>query len=161
MGTRSKTKAAPPLRISLKQLKAALRRGGMIDASARVLGMPDAALSFSDRTRGVHKPPFLVAACEFEPFGEEPENQRTGIRDFERLSLAARVALTVGPNPPANHPFATTVKQAKLNIDAFPVVDPEDILEALAWVADELGPDQGRFQSDDVGSESADSESAK
>ncbi|WP_298094562.1 hypothetical protein [Brevundimonas sp.] len=144
MGRRSNEKARQPRRISLKQLKAALRRGGMIDASALVLGMPDAALSFSDRTRGVHKPPFLVAACEFEPFGEEPENRRTGIRDFERLSLAARVALTVGPNPPADHPFATTVKQAKLNIDAFPVVDPEDILEALAWVADELGPDQGR-----------------
>ena len=144
MGKGSDEKARQPRRISLKQLKAALRRGGMIDASALVLGMPDAALSFSDRTRGVHKPPFLVAACEFEPFGEEPENQRTGIRDFERLSLAARVALTVGPNPPADHPFATTVKQAKLNIDAFPVVDPEDILEALAWVADELGPDQGR-----------------
>ena len=144
MGKGSEKRAKRPLRISLERLKEALRRGGMIDASALVLGMPDAALSFSDRARGVHKPPFLVAACEFEPFGEEPENRRTGIRDFERLSLAARVALTVGPNPPANHPFATTVMEAKLNISAFPVVDPEDILEALAWVADELGPDQGR-----------------
>ena len=144
MGKGSHGKARRPLRISLDRLKDALRRGGMIDASALVLGMPDAALGFSDRRRGVHKPPFLVAACEFEPFGEEPENQRTGIRDFERLSLAARVALTVGPNPPAGHQFEETVKQAKLNISAFPVVDPEDILEALAWVADELGPDQGR-----------------
>ena len=135
---------ASPRWISLERIKDALRKGGMIDASALVLGRPDAEIHCSDGVTGVHKPPFLVSACEFEPFGEKAENGRTTVRDFERLSLAARIALTVGPNPPADHKFADTVREARLNIDAFPLVDPEDILEALAWVADELGPDQGR-----------------
>jgi len=151
--------------IDLKTLKRALKHGGRVDASGRVLGTSD-QIRTSNAVSGVHRPPFLVSAEEFEPFLDEPDADRS-VRAFERLSLAARAALTIVrnrakiANPPALagrkartarasaladeiRTLQDDARDIDVNLDGFPIVYAEDILKALAWVADELGPDQGK-----------------
>jgi len=131
-------------------LKRALKNGGVVDASAMVLGSAKAPV-LSNATTGVHRPPFMTAAFQYAAFGEEEDQEdnrkpghlrRQTVREFERLSLAARqrIGLT-GKSLAAEQVKA---KAANINLNGFYEVHAEDILEALAWVADELGPDQGK-----------------
>lgn len=126
--------------ITLWHLKAALKYGGMIDASSFVLTPNSASLRFSQPGRGSHQAAFLVSGSQYEPFGEKALSDPTSVRAFELLSLAARVRLARGQ---AGN-LAKTAKALEIDTDGFVVVYSEDIMAALAWVADELGPDQGK-----------------
>lgn len=84
----------------------------------------------------------------------DPTSLGLGLRDFEALSLAARAALAIheSQNSSVSVPMARghhqllrdRAREAGLNLEGFRVVYAEDILKALAWAADEVGPDQGR-----------------
>lgn len=136
-----------PPDIKLIDIKEALRCGGRIDGSRRVLdGDPKADFLPSGRGNPGHLPPFLLAAFEFEAYGEHNSGHGWAFREFERLSLAARAALAVRgqhPKSKSRRDLEQSAKVIGVDLDAFPVVYAEDILQALAWVADELGPDQG------------------
>ncbi len=128
------------IEVRLKHLKRALRFGGRIDASAGPLETGGKPLVMSCLGDGAHHPPYLIDGERLDSVGDV-ESSRTGVlrvRDFEALSLKARVALT---GPQRGDPKAPEIEAL---IDRFPVVHPGDILEALAWAADELGPDQGK-----------------
>lgn len=150
--TGSGGRAVAPRIITSAEIEKALRLGGRIDGSSLVLKRSDARVVFSDERSGVHRPPYLLAGYQLEPFGErwpdetEPHDKEHswGLREFERLSLAARAALaTIHPGASAAG-IKAAAAAADLDLDAFPVVFAEDILENLAIVADELGPDQGQ-----------------
>lgn len=138
--------------ISSREIETALQLGGRIDGSSLVLKRSAPKVVFSNEAWGVHRPPYLLAGYQLEPFGEhwpdetEPLDQEHswGVREFERLSLAARAALAK-KHPGASAPgIDAAARAADLDLDAFPIVFAEDILEQLAMVADELGPDQGQ-----------------
>lgn len=140
--------------IGAEEIRAALRRGGRIDGSSFVLKCKKPRIVCSDREWGVHRPPYLVAAYQFEPYGErwpdgtEPgdsENTSWGMREFERLSLAARAALSLRFRGGSAGAIQDAAEAAGLDWRNFPIVYAEDILHELAFLADELGPDQGLY----------------
>lgn len=147
--------------IGLDVLKAAMRRGGRIDASAVVLrqGPPPRQLNVSNSAWGAHLPPHFTSARRLEPADSKAgPGGRASARDFERLSLAARTALLSrnssldGVDQEDEEADGRGVSDGQAGQqDEFilprrsdwPVVFAEDILEALAWACDEVGPDQG------------------
>ena len=138
--------------ISADEIREALRFGGRLDGSSLVLGYPDGRIERSTAEWGVHRPPYLVAAYQFEPYGERWPEERGpdqnehswGMREFERLSLAARAALSLAHQTGSSGAIQDAARAVGVNWKSFPIVYAEDILKELASLADELGPDQGK-----------------
>ena|GEM_PF-3667056 len=166
--------------INAAMLQEILKHGGRIDASSLVLDSPDARLRVSDARWGAHLAANMMAANELEPYGAwearvenarrrhersralgnedaapfDPNSLGMGLRQFEALSLGARIALAIheseraAVSTPGAHRHRKVLelhaRRVGLNLKGFRVVYAEDILKALAWAADEVGPDQGR-----------------
>lgn len=143
------------IRITRRQIINALKAGGRIDAGGMVV-RGEGRVEFSNRAVGTHRPPFLKSAGEFDPEEIARQGRKTGgltveaelerwpVREYEKLSLAARVRLALDTDRAADAGLRDKAERLELKLDAFPIVYAQDILEAMAHVADELGPDQGR-----------------
>ncbi|WP_298127849.1 hypothetical protein [Brevundimonas sp.] len=142
---------ARAVRVKLAELKTALLHGGRVDASAIVLKRPGASgVQISSLEWGAHLPPHFMSGKDADPPGQPPGISRgLGARDFEKLSLAARAALLsqVGQEPREIDSRRATKLEASgmiSRLQDWPVVYAEDVLKAIAWACDEVGPDQGR-----------------
>lgn len=166
--------------INAEMLREVLKYGGRIDASSLVLGSPDARLRVSDSRWGAHLAANMMAARDLEPYGAwearvaaarrrhesappdgetgappfDPTSLGMGLREFEALSLGARIALAIHESERAavstpgaqrhRNVLEAHARTIGLDLKGFRTVYAEDILEALAWAADEVGPDQGQ-----------------
>jgi len=143
-------------KITLGQLKAAMLRGGSLDGHRQVLKYDSSSVIEQSFRR-----PIILAGFQCERLTEPGTSKSAsglGVRDFETLSLAARVALLdskkeeFGGDKPQSAIDALVREAEKLDVDldAFPVVEAEDICEALAWAAALLEPgrDLGWLSSD-------------
>lgn len=128
--------------ITLGQLKAAMQRGGSLDGHPRVLGYSGPGFVEAPFRR-----PIILAGFQSERLTATRSGipSSLSVRDFETLSLAARVALLDSKKAefePQSAIDALVDEAEKLDVDlnAFPVVEAEDICEALAWAAALLEP---------------------